>query len=546
MKVALCQLNPVIGDIEGNLVRMVKVLEDVKVDKPDIAVFPELFLTGYPPQDLLERTWFITRVEDGVQRIVEHSRQHPSTAVIFGAPRPTKKDTGRGLYNSAFFVHQGKIEFIQHKSLLPTYDVFDEARYFDQAPEIKVFKFRNEVLGITICEDAWNVPELWPRSYYDFEPIQALARKGAKIMINISASPFGVGKEEIRHRIIRDHVGKHHVPFVFVNQVGANDELIFDGTSLCLDSEGSLIGQLASFREEVRIIDLAASAQKKTFAGPDPIESIYHALVFGIAEYMKKCGFAKALIGLSGGLDSAIVACLACDALGPENVRTVTMPGPFSSTGSVTDSQSLATNLGIKCDTIDINPLYKEYLRTMQDGFAGRPADIAEENIQARIRGNVLMALANKFGYLVLTTGNKSEMAVGYCTLYGDMSGGLAVISDVPKTMIYKLAAFINRKHEVIPQQIIDKPPSAELRPNQTDQDTLPPYEILDQVLRLYVEDGQSKEDIVKKGFETKTVEWIIRAVKNSEFKRYQAAPGLKVTSKAFGSGRRMPIAAKY
>lgn len=546
MKIALCQLNPFVGDLTGNTDRLVQTWKEIGNEHPDLIVFPELFLTGYPPQDLLERGWFIKRVEQAVDKILAVSRDFPRSAVIFGAPRATKKASGRGLYNSAFFVYQGRIEFIQHKSLLPTYDVFDEARYFDPAPEIKVFKFKNEILGLSLCEDAWNVPELWRRSYYDLDPIQQLARKGARIMINISASPFSIGKEEIRYRIIQTHARKYGVPFLFVNQVAANDELIFDGASMGLNQCGELIVQLASFQEEIRVVDLTGDNKITVFSAPDPIESVYRALVFGITEYMRKCNFQQALIGLSGGIDSAVVACLACSALGPANVRAVIMPGPYSSPASAADARQLAGNLGIGCDTIGINSLYQEYLRALQDSFEGRPVDQTEENIQARIRGNILMALANKFGYLVLTTGNKSELAVGYCTLYGDMSGGLAVISDVPKIMIYKLAAYINRNQEIIPRSILVKPPSAELRPNQTDQDTLPPYEILDPILQMYVEDGLSKEEIINKGFEADTVERVIRMVKNSEFKRYQAAPGLKVTSRAFGSGRRLPIAAKY
>jgi NAD+ synthase (glutamine-hydrolysing) len=546
MKVTLCQLNPVVGDIEGNRDRMKETLERTKNDKPDLVIFPELFLTGYPPQDLLERSWFVKRIQAGVDDMVRISKDYPQTGVIFGAPRPTLKDVGRGLYNSAFLVYQGKIEFIQHKSLLPTYDVFDEARYFDQAPEIKVFKFKNEVLGLSICEDAWNVPELWSRRFYDFDPIQALARKGTRIMINLSASPFGIGKEELRYRIIRSHAEKHKVQFVFVNQVGGNDELIFDGTSMCLNDRGEIGAYLPAFQEAVQTVDLRVNHPVIEFQPMDKIESLYRALVLGLADYARKCEFKKVLIGLSGGVDSALVAVLARDALGAGNVLGVTMPSPYSSPGSVADSERLAQYLGIGFKTIAINDIYAEYLKTMREPFAGKPEDIAEENIQARIRGNVLMALANKHGYLVLATGNKSEIAVGYCTLYGDMSGGLAVIADVPKTMVYELARYVNRSSEIIPAAIISKPPSAELRPDQTDQDTLPPYEVLDQILQLYVEEGNAQDEIVKKGFASEVVGWVIRTVKKNEFKRRQAAPGLKVTSKAFGPGRRMPVAAKY
>ena len=546
MKVTLCQLNSRVGDVAGNLSRIKETLERTKNEKPDLVVFPELFLTGYPPQDLLERNWFLEQVQAGVEEMVQLSSQYSPTGIIFGAPRPTKKDTGRGLYNSAFLVYQGKIEFIQHKSLLPTYDVFDEARYFDQAPEIKVFKHKNEIIGISICEDAWTSSELWSRRYYDFDPIQVLARRGARIMINISASPFSIGKEEVRFDLIRDHAQKYKVNFLFVNQVGGNDELIFDGTSMAVNDRGEIMTYLPSFREDIQTVDLRTHTAIQPFHPLDKIESVYRALVLGLTDYARKTGFQKALIGLSGGVDSALVACLARDALGAENVLGVTMPGPYSAAASAADSERLARNLGIGFKTIGINEIYVEYLKTLKDHFCGRTADIAEENIQARIRGNLLMALANKFGYLVLATGNKSEIAVGYCTLYGDMSGGLSVIADVPKTMVYQLAGHVNRNSEIIPQPIIQKAPSAELRPNQTDQDTLPPYDILDQILQWYVEEGRSADEIVKKGFAAPVVEWVISAVKKNEFKRRQAAPGLKVTSKAFGPGRRMPVAATY
>lgn len=478
--------------------------------------------------------------------MIQLSGQFPQTGIIFGAPRPTMKDTGRGLYNSAFLVYQGKIEFIQHKSLLPTYDVFDEARYFDQAPEIKVFKFKNEVIGISICEDAWSSSELWSRHYYDFDPIQVLARRGSRIMINISASPFSIGKEEVRFGLIRDHAQKYKVNFLFVNQVGGNDELIFDGTSMAVNDRGELMAYLPSFREDIQTVDLRTHSAIQAFHPLDKIEGVYRALVLGLSDYARKTGFRKALIGLSGGIDSAVVASLARDALGAENVLGVTMPGSYSSAASAADSERLARNLGIGFKTIGINEINSEYLETLKDHFRGQAADSAEENIQARIRGNLLMALSNKFGYLVLATGNKSEIAVGYCTLYGDMSGGLSVIADVPKTMVYKLADHVNRNSEIIPRPIIAKAPSAELRPNQTDQDTLPPYDVLDQILQWYVEEGHSADEIVKKGFAAPVVEWVIKMVKKNEFKRRQAAPGLKVTSKAFGPGRRMPVAAKY
>jgi len=434
----------------------------------------------------------------------------------------------------------------QHKSLLPTYDVFDEMRYFDPAPEINTVAFKGETLGISICEDAWNDPELWPRGrIYHCDPIEILARKGATLLINISASPFYVGKEEIRYRLLRNHARKHRLPFVFVNQVGGNDELIFDGRSLCLDQAREPIVVFPSFKEYVQGIDTSLSGIPKLYTPQDKIESIYEALVLGTRDYMKKCDFSQAVVGLSGGIDSAVTCCLAKESIGSKNVLAVSMPSPYSSKGSIEDSRQLATNLGIRFKVISIAEIYHTYLETLKGHFEGKEVDITEENIQARIRGNILMALSNKFGHLVLSTGNKSELAVGYCTLYGDMSGGLAVISDVPKTVVYELANYINRKSEIIPREIIEKPPSAELKPNQVDQDTLPPYPILDQILHYYLEEVSSVEEIINLGFDQETVKWVAEAVEKNEYKRKQAAPGLKVTTKSFGVGRRMPIAAK-
>ncbi len=542
----MAQLNPTVGDIAGNLEKLFGTMKQVQDESPDLIVFPELFLVGYPPQDLLERKWFIDNVEKAIEEIVKTSQYNPNTGIIFGAPLRTHKTTGRGLYNSALFIYRGKVIGVQHKSLLPTYDVFDEARYFDPAPEIIVVKFKDEVIGMSICEDAWNIPELWHRHYYDFDPIEILAQKGASLIINISASPFTMGKEEIRFNIVRNHARKHKVPFIFVNQIGSNDELIFDGRSMGVDKMGEPFEIFSPFVERIKTIDTHTKGTRGGYKAQGHIESVYEALILGVRDYMRKCGFKKAIVGLSGGIDSALVACIAKESIGKENILGVTMPGPFSSKGSIEDSRKLAQNLGVEFKVIPINEAYDSYLKTLKNEFAAESAEITEENIQARIRGNILMALSNKFGYLVLATGNKSELAVGYCTLYGDMTGGLAVISDVPKTMVYQLARFVNRNKEIIPQTIIEKPPSAELKPNQRDQDTLPPYEILDPILFYYIEEGYSKEEIVNLNFDEKTVEWVIKAVYKNEYKRSQAAPGLKVTSKAFGIGRRMPIAAKF
>ncbi|MBW1982146.1 MAG: NAD+ synthase [Deltaproteobacteria bacterium] len=546
MKVALAQLNPIIGDIEGNLARIVEVLQECGKYRPDLVVFTELFLVGYPPRDLLENHSFIGKTREALDRLREWSRKWPATGILLGTPWPSEVAVGKGLHNSALLLYQGRIVFCQHKALLPTYDVFDEARYFDASRESEVISFKDETLGISICEDAWNDPVLWKRCPYDYDPITALADKGATIIVNIAASPFHRGKETIRYEIARSHACRHGIPFVFVNQVGANDELIFDGRSLCVDGAGRVIAVLPSFEEKVEIVSLEPAESAGRYQPEEEIATVYKALVLGICDYMRKCGFRKAILGLSGGIDSAVTCCLATEALGRENVIAVSMPGPYSSRGSMVDAAKLARNLGIALKTVPITSIYQAYLASLQEHFQEKEADITEENIQARIRGNVLMALSNKFGYLVLSTGNKSELAVGYCTLYGDMSGGLSVISDVPKTMVYELAAFINRHSEVIPEEILRKPPSAELRQDQTDQDTLPPYDLLDAVLHYYVDEGYSLEEIVALNFDRETVHWIIRSVDRNEYKRRQSPPGLKVTSKAFGMGRRMPIAARF
>jgi NAD+ synthase (glutamine-hydrolysing) len=547
MKVTMAQLDPIVGDIDGNKSKIIKTISQVGEGGSDLVIFPELFLSGYPPKDLLERPWFIEKSQRAVQELRQVSERYPNIGLLFGAPRPTGREVGKPLHNSALLIQQGRILIEQPKSLLPTYDVFDERRYFDPATEMKTLAFKGETLGISICEDAWNDPELWPQGrLYAFDPIEALAKKGATLFINISASPFYVGKEEIRFRLIRNHARKHGRLFVFVNQIGGNDELIFDGRSFSLDRSGEPIVVCPSFKEHIQTIETTASGTPGLYSPQDKIESIYEALVLGVRDYMRKCHFTRAVIGLSGGIDSAICCCLARDAVGPENVLAVTMPSLYSSRGSVEDSKRLAANLGTQLKVISITPTYLAYLETLKKHFAGRAEDATEENIQARIRGNILMAFSNKFGYLVLSTGNKSELAVGYCTLYGDMSGGLAVISDVPKTMIYDLADFINRKSETIPRTIIEKQPTAELKPNQVDQDTLPPYPILDKILHYYIEELYSVEEIINLGFDPETTKWVAATVGKNEYKRKQAAPGLKVTSKAFGIGRRMPIAAKY
>jgi len=546
MKITMAQLNPAIGDFAGNLAKIEQTLQATAGSAPDLVVFPELFLTGYPPRDLLERNWFVKQTQDAIDKVCENSKAYPETGILIGAPLLTGLSVGKGLYNAALLIYRGEVLFQQSKSLLPTYDVFDESRYFDPASSVSIVPFRGEVLGISICEDAWTDAELWLRLPYSFDPIASLARQGATLLINISASPFWAGKEAIRYRLISGHARRHGLPFVFVNQVGANDELIFDGCSLFLDRNGNAAQVFPAFAEDVRTVDSAQPAGDSTFVPQPKIESIFEALLLGMRDYLRKTGFRQVVIGLSGGIDSALTCALAVAALGKDNVLGVAMPSPYSSEGSVADARQLAANLGIRFETVRIGEIFQAYLNTLEPHFEDRPPDITEENMQARIRGNTLMAFSNKFGYLVLTTGNKSELAVGYCTLYGDMSGGLAVIADVPKTMVYQLARYVNRHDEIIPEASLTKPPSAELRPNQTDQDTLPPYEVLDAILQLYVDEGQSVQEIVDRGFERQTVAWVARTVDRSEYKRWQAAPGLKVTSKAFGTGRPLPIAARY
>ena len=546
MRIVLAQLNPVVGDVGGNVGRVQQALEDARELKPDLLVFPELAVTGYPPRDLLARKWFVDRVEAGLADIARTSARFPDTGIIIGAPVRTPGGRGKGLHNAGLLFAGGRELSRQAKSLLPTYDVFDESRYFDPAKEIQLAKFRGERIGVSICEDAWNSSEMWERVRYDRDPIAELASAGATLMVNISASQFGVGKEAIRRRLIADHACRHRVPFVFVNQVGGNDELVFDGRSMAIDGQGRPQLVMASFQEGLGVVETGDDGIDANYQETDPIGSIHDALVLGVRDYVRKCGFRKAVLGLSGGIDSAVVCCLAAAALGPENVLGITMPSEYSSRGSIEDSRRLAENLGVEFRAVGIGDVYHAYLELLKSEFADRKPDTAEENIQARVRGNILMAISNKLGHLVLATGNKSELAVGYCTLYGDMSGGLCVLADVPKTTVYSLAEHINRGREVIPLATIRKPPSAELRPDQTDQDTLPPYDVLDAVIAGYLDEGLSADQIVASGLERKTVEWVIRAVNRNEYKRRQAAPGLKVTSRAFGTGWRMPIAARY
>lgn len=544
MKIALAQINQTVGDFPKNAEKICSYIERARRRNADLVVFPELSVTGYPPKDFLDVPAFIDENLRTLDTIA--SRVYDISAIVGFVDR-NKRRHGKFVHNAAAFIQDHKIVSVHHKSLLPTYDVFDECRYFEPAHTISPVKFMDSILGISICEDIWNDEEFWPRPLYEIDPIENLISYGANVMINISSSPFTVEKhDKIRLRMLIHDAMKYKVPFIYVNQVGGNDDLVFDGNSVVINAQGRLIAQAASFEEDLMVVDIenpAVQIQPRTYS---PIETIHMALIAGLRDYVIKCGFKKVVIGLSGGIDSAVTAALAVEALDNENVVGVLMPSRFSSQGSVDDAVKLSQNLGIAYKVIPIQDVFETYQKTLQTEFKGIPYDSTEENLQARIRGNILMALSNKYGYLVLTTGNKSELAVGYCTLYGDMSGGFALISDVPKTMVYELARYINREKEIIPLNSIVKPPSAELKPNQFDQDSLPPYDVLDGILKAYVEDARGIDEIIRMGFDEKVVREIIRKVNRNEYKRRQAAPGIKVTSKAFGLGRRMPIAHNF
>ena len=543
MKIALAQINPIIGDFEGNSARILEFANEAKSGGADVAVFPELCLCGYPPQDLIERPAFIERNQTELANLA----QKIAIPSIVGYVGKTQDNTGKPVTNSAALIGHGKILFEQRKMLLPTYDVFDEARYFQPAVTQHIFPMGPEKLGITICEDFWNDKSYWPERLYERDPVSEMSGKGSTVLLNISSSPYTLRKRALRNDMLGAIARNHQLPVIYVNQVGGNDSLIFDGSSVAFSADGKMAARAKSFEEDLVFFDTATGKGDIRPPLDDELEAIYRALVLGTRDYVRKCGFREAVIGLSGGIDSALVAKIAADALGPKNVLGVSMPGPYSSEGSLQDAGLLAQNLGIRFEVLPIGDLFSGYRRTLEDTFEGRPADVTEENIQARIRGNLLMAISNKFGSLVLSTGNKSEMAVGYCTLYGDMAGGLAVISDVPKTMVYDLANLVNRKGLVIPQQIIAKAPTAELRANQTDQDTLPPYDVLDAILKAYVEDMQSPGEIAERcGFPLELVRSVTSSVDRNEYKRKQAPPGLKVTWKSFSVGRRFPIAQKF
>jgi NAD+ synthase (glutamine-hydrolysing) len=543
VKIALGQINPIIGDFAGNSAQIIDYALRAKSQGAGLILFPELSVCGYPPRDLVERASFVSHNREAAERIAAETQ---GIAVICGLVTPAHAETGKSVMNSAALLLDGRIKFVQSKMLLPTYDVFDEMRNFAPARSQVLFPFCGKQMALTICEDAWNDKHFWNRQLYSVDPVEALVRAGGNFVLNISASPFWAGKRELRRDMLATIARNDRVPVVFVNQVGGNDSLVFDGSSLVFDREGNVIAQGKSFEEDLVLFDSDALTGEMHTQIEGEEASIYAALVLGTRDYVRKCGFQQVIIGLSGGIDSALTAVIAADAIGPENVIGIGMPGPYSSKGSVSDARDLAKNLGIRFEILKITGIFEEYKSTLRDVFKGYPEDVTEENIQSRIRGSLLMALSNKFGALVLSTGNKSEMAVGYCTLYGDMAGGLAVINDVPKTLIYRLSRYANSSKPVIPQATLEKPPSAELRLDQKDTDTLPAYEVLDAILEDYVEDSRSAEEIARShGFDLALVKDVIRMVERNEYKRQQAAPGIKISPKAFGYGRRFPIAAK-
>jgi len=547
MRIALAQVNTTVGDLAGNVSRMLEAARRACAAGAELVVFPELSITGYPPWDLVEKPSFLQRTEEQLLRLAR-STADLSASVICGYAGRSHSRTGKTATNSAALLEGGEIVFRQHKMLLPTYDVFDEARYFMPAEQQSLCVIRGEKVALTICEDAWNDKQYWERRLYRRDPVEELAAQGANLLISINASPYHMGKRALRREIFTATARRHGVPAIYVNQVGGNDQLVFDGSSFAVAPGGSVIASAASFQEDLAMVDTAAGTGDMRQNLEDEREAVYEALVLGTRDYLQKCGFQRVLLGLSGGIDSSLTAVIAADAAGKENVVGVAMPGPYSSEGSLADARALAEKLGIRFEVIPITGVYEKFLELLDPLFNHAPKDVTEENLQARLRGVTLMALSNKWRALVLTTGNKSEIAVGYCTLYGDMIGGLAVISDVPKTLVYELSRIANRRHPgAIPETVFTKPPSAELRPNQKDTDSLPEYEVLDAILRAYVEENRSPAEIAAAhNLPLDLVRDVAFKVDRNEYKRQQAAPGLKVTTKAFGVGRRFPIAQRF
>ena len=545
MKIALAQINPTIGDFDGNARKILDFAARAAQDDADLVLFPELAVCGYPPADLLEKPAFVARAGQVVEEIAVKTAGS-KTAIVCGYVTPAHHGTGKHVMNSAALLRNGRIEFVQSKRLLPFYDVFDEQRYFAPAAHQRIFSLAGEQIALTICEDAWNDKSFWENRLYNIDPVEELMLSGGSVVLNISASPYWHGKRRVRQDMLAAIARHHGAPVLMVNQVGGNDSLVFDGTSIALSRNGDLIAQAKSFEEDLIFVDT------RTLTGdihPGPasaMEATYRALVLGTRDYVAKCDFSRVIVALSGGIDSALVTDIAVEAVGADNVLTLGMPSPYSSHGSIDDSRRLAANLGVRFEVLPISPLFEQYNQALAPLFTGLQPDITEENVQSRIRGTLVMAASNKFNALVLTTGNKSEMSTGYCTLYGDMVGALAVIGDVLKTQVYALCHYINRDREIIPHAILEKPPSAELRPGQKDTDSLPPYDVLDPVLEAYIERYETPEAIAKThNLDIALVRRIVRLVERSEYKRQQAAPVLKVTAKAFGMGRRFPIAAR-
>ncbi|MBI4909976.1 MAG: NAD+ synthase [Acidobacteria bacterium] len=551
MRIALAQINTTVGDLKGNVSLMIAAARQAADAGADIIAFPELSVNGYPPRDLVEKTSFVARTHEALTRLAAETAAIP-IAIIAGYVGPSEERAGKHVVNAACVLEGGEIIFTQTKMLLPTYDVFDEARYFESAERQHLWQWRGYRIALTICEDAWNDKQFWSRQLYDRDPVEELVRDGASLLISINASPYNMGKRALRREIFATAARKHNIPVVYVNQVGGNDQLVFDGSSFALDRNGNPIAACASFQEQVLVVEVDPAAgvlaANLCDSHREEPEAVYEALVLGTRDYIRKCGFRRVIIGLSGGIDSSITAAIAVDAVGKENVIGVSMPGPYSSEHSYADAEAMARNLGIRFELAPIKDAYDTMLGSLEPLFAGMAPDVTEENLQSRLRGVTLMAMSNKLGALVLTTGNKSELAVGYCTMYGDMCGGLAVISDVPKTLVYEISRVANRRHnDAIPERVFTKPPSAELKPDQKDTDSLPEYDTLDAILRAYVEEMQSPYAIAESlKLSIELVRDIVNKVDRNEYKRQQAAPGLKVTTKAFGMGRRFPIAQKF
>jgi NAD+ synthase (glutamine-hydrolysing) len=547
MRLALAQINPTVGDLTGNVDRIAAAAREAAARGAEAAIFSELCVTGYPPRDLVEKPSFIDRSEGELRRLARETA-NLDLSVICGYVSRSESETGKRAVNSAAVLEHGEIVFRQDKMLLPTYDVFDEARYFRPAEREYLCTVRGKNIALTICEDAWNDRRFWKQRLYSRDPVEELFAAGGEILICVNASPYNMGKREIRRSIYRASARRYQRPVVYVNQVGGNDQLVFDGSSFAMNGAGEVIASARSFAEDLVLVDTDAATGDRHEDFADECEAVYQALVVGTRDYIRKCGFSPVLIGLSGGIDSSLTAAIAVEAVGKENVTGVGMPGPYSSDHSVIDAREMAERLGIRFEIIPISGVYEGFIRELAPVFAGRAADVTEENLQSRLRGVTLMALSNKTGALVLTTGNKSELAVGYCTLYGDMCGGLAVISDVPKTMVYSLSRIANRRHaNAIPESVFTKPPSAELKPDQRDTDSLPPYNVLDPILEAYIEHYRTPGEIAEQmKLPAELVKDIALKVDRNEYKRQQAAPGLKVTTKAFGIGRRFPIAQSY